>query len=56
MVLGRLPVPGRPTCLENKKVGQGRASSWCGRGWFGYFFSHLSFLCFFSLSLGDRPI
>ena len=63
MVLGKLPVPGRPSCLENKIVGQGRASSWCWRGWFGYFFSHLSVVSFFSrgwsggaMVLGKLPV
>ena len=35
------------------------ACIWCregGGGWFGHFFSHLSFLSSFSLSLGDGPI
>ena len=56
MVLGKLPVPGRPTNLD-----YGRARVYCacgGCGWelFGHFFSHLSFLFSFSLSLGDGPI
>ena len=45
MVLGKLPVPGRPTIWM--KVGQG----W---GLFGHFYSPLSFS--FSFSLGDGPI
>ena len=49
MVLGKLPVPGRPTILIT--VGQGPIAhctcSWCGWGWFGHFqpsciLSHLS--------------
>ena len=32
------------------------ACSRCGWGWFGHFYSHLSFLSSFSLSLGDGPI
>ena len=56
MVLGKLPVPGRPTSLENSRARAYCACSWCGRGWFGYFFSHLLFLSSFSLSLGDGPI
>ena len=54
MVLGKLPVPGRPTNLDYS-----RARAYCacsGWGWFGHFFSRLSFLCSFSLSLGDGPI
>ena len=40
MVLGKLPVPGRPA----------------GRGCFENFYSHLSFISSFSLSLVDGPI
>ena len=47
MVLGNLPVPGRPTIWIT--VG-------CGWGLFGHFYFHLSFLSSFSLSLGDGPI
>ena len=47
MVLGKLPVPGRPTI-------------WMivGHGWglFGHFYSPLSFHSSFSLSLGDGLI
>ena len=66
MVLGNLPVPGRPTILIT--VGQGPialavggdgaraycACSRCGWGWFGHFYSHLSFLLFLPL-FGRRP-
>ena len=55
-VLGKLTVPGRPTSLED---GRARAYCICSRcrwGLFGHFFSHLSFLFFLSLSLGDGPI
>ena len=40
------------------KVGQGPAAlaEGAGGGLFGHFFSHLSFLSSFSLSLGDGPI
>ena len=57
MVLGKLPVQGRPTGL-----GYGGARAYCacssyGWGLFGhFFFSRLSFLSSFSLSLGDGPI
>ena len=57
MVLGELPVPGRPTIWIT--VGQGLtalAVYRCGWGLFGHFYSHLSFLSSFSLSLGDGPI
>ena len=49
MVLGKLPVPGRHTYLDDS-----RARAYCEL--FGHFFSRLSFLCSFSLSLGDGPI
>ena len=48
MVLGKLPVPGRPTIWIT--VGQGL----CGAVWTFLLSSVLSFL--FSLSLGDGPI
>ena len=56
MVLGKLPVPGRPTNLDNSRTRGYRACSRCGWGLFGHFFSHLSSLFSFSLSLGDGPI
>ena len=54
MVLGELPVPGRPTILI--KVGQGPTALAVGAGWGGHFFSHLPFLFSCSLSLGDGSI
>ena len=53
MVLGKLPVPGRPTIWIT--VGQGPTvlAVGAGGGLFGHFYSHLSFLSSFSLSLGD---
>ena len=56
MVLGKLPVPGRPTIWIT--VGQGPTvlAVGAGGGLFGHFYSHLSFLSSFSLSLGDGPI
>ena len=56
MVLGKLPVPGRPTIWIT--VGQGPTALAEGAGWglFGHFYSHLSFLSSFSLSSGDGPI
>ena len=56
MVLGKLPVPGRPTIWIS--VGQGPTALAVGAGGslFGHFYSHLSFLSSFSLSLGDGPI
>ena len=56
MVLGKLPVPGRPTNLDCSMTRAYCACSRCGWGWFGHFFSHLSLLSSFSLSLGDGPI
>ena len=69
MVLSKLPVPGRPTIWIT--VGQGPtalavgagptalavgAGGGGGGGLFGHFYSHLSFLSSFCLSLGDGPI
>ena len=56
MVLGKLPVPGRPTIWIT--VGQGPTELAAGAGWglFGHFCCHLSFLSSFSLSLEDGPI
>ena len=56
MVLGKLPVLGGPTNLEYSRARAYCAYSRCGWGLFGHFFSHLSFLSSFSLSLGDGPI
>ena len=53
MVLGKLPVPGRPTSLDKSRERAYCSCSWCGWGLFGHFYSHLSFLSSFSLSLGD---
>ena len=55
MVLCKLPVPGRPAYLDQSRA-RARACSRCGCGMFGHFFSRLSFLFSFSLSLGDGPI
>ena len=56
IVLGKLPVPGRPTAWMI--VGQGpiALAVGAGGGLFGHFYSPLSFLSSFSLSLGDGPI
>ena len=56
MVLGKLPVPGYPTIWII--VGQGpTVLAVCGGGGlFAHFYSPLSFLSSFSLSLGDGPI
>ena len=55
-VLGKLSVPGRPTSLDDSRARAYCACSRCGWGLFEHFFSHLSFLFSFSLSLGDGPI
>ena len=56
MVLGKLPVPGRPADLDSSRARAYYACSRCGWGLFEYFFFRLSFLFSFSLSLGDGPI
>ena len=56
MVLGKLPVPERPTNLDDSGARAYCACSRCRWGLFGHFFSRLSFLFSFSLSLGDSPI
>ena len=55
-VLGKLPVPGRPTKLDYRRARAYCAGSRCGWGLFGHFYSHLSFLFSVSISLGDVPI
>ena len=56
VVLGKLSVPGRPTIWIT--VGQGPTALELGSGrfFFRHFYSRLSFLSSFSLSLGDGPI
>ena len=56
MVLGKLPVPGRPAYLNYSRARAYYTCSRCGWGLFGHFCSRLSFLFSFSLSLGDGPI
>ena len=53
MVLGNFPVPGRPTNLDHSRARAYWASSGCGWGLFGHFFSIIS-LFFLPLS-GRRP-
>ena len=54
-MLGKIPVPGRPTIWIT--VGQVLAGLAVGAGGVVWtFYSHLSFLFSFSLSLGDDPI
>ena len=56
MVLGKLPVPGRPTIWITVGQGPTALTVGAGRGVFRHFYSHLSFLSSFSLSLGEGPI
>ena len=56
MVLGKLPVPGRPTIWITVGQGPTAFAVGAGGGCFGHFYSQLSFLSSFSLSLGDGPI
>ena len=55
MVLGKLPVPGRPTSFDKSRARAYCSCSRCGWGLFGHFYIHLSFLSSFSLSFGRRP-
>ena len=54
-VLGKLPVPGRPTDLDNSRTGAYCACGRCGWGLFGHCFSHLSTSLFFLRLSGRRP-
>ena len=56
MVLDKLPGPGRPPSLDKSRARAYCTCSRCGWGLFEHFYSHLSFLFSFSLSLGDDPI
>ena len=56
MVLDKLPVPVRPTNLDRSRTRAYCAYNRCGWGLFGHFYSPLSFLSSFSLTLGDGPI
>ena len=56
MVLGKLPVPGRPTNLDSSRARAYCACSRCRLGLFGHYFSRLSFLFSLSLSIGGGPI
>ena len=56
MVLGKLPVSGRPTNFDYSRARAYCGRSRCGWGCLDIFFSRLSFLSSFSLSLGDGPI
>ena len=56
MVLGRVSVPGPPTYLNHSGASVCWACSRCRWGLFVHFFSCLSFLSSFSLSLGEGPV
>ena len=56
MVLGKLPGPGRPTIWMTVGQGPTALAVGAGGGCLDIFFSSLSFLSDFSLSLGDGPI
>ena len=56
LLLGDPPVPGRPTILEDSRARAYCAGSRCRWGLFKYFFSRLTFLFSFFLSLGDGLI
>ena len=56
MVLGKLPVPGRPINLDCSRARACCTCSKCGWGLLGHVCSRLSFLFPFSLSLGDGSI
>ena len=54
MVLDKLPGPGRPTSLDKSRARAYCTCSRCGWGFFGHFYSHLSFLLFLP-PFGRRP-
>ena len=56
MVLGKLPVPGRPRIRIIVGQGPTALALGAGGGCLDIFTLHLSFLSSFSLSLGDGPI
>ena len=56
MVLGKRPVPGRPTVWIIVGQGPTALAGGAGGGCLDIFFSRLSFLFSYSLSLGDGPI
>ena len=56
MVLGKLPVPGRPTYLDYSRAKAYCACGGAGGGCLDDFSLIYHFFFFFSLSLGDGPI
>ena len=55
-VLGKLPAPGRSINLDYSRARAYCACNRCEWGLFGHFFSRLSLLFSFSLSMRDGPI
>ena len=55
MVLGKLPVPGRPTNMERSRARGYCACSMCGWGLFGHFFLSSVISLFFLPLSGRRP-
>ena len=55
MVLGELPVPGRPTYLDESRARAYFACSRCGWGLFGHFFLSSIISLFFLPLSGRRP-
>ena len=55
MVLGELPVPGRPANLDYSRAGAYCACSGCGWGLFGHFFLSPIISFFFLPLFGRRP-
>ena len=56
MVLGKLPVPGRPTNLYNSRQGPTALAVYAGGVVWTFFLSSIICLFFLSLSLGNGPI
>ena len=56
MVLGKLPGPGRPAIWMTVGQGPTALAVGAGGGLFGHFYSPLSCLSYFSISLEDGPI
>ena len=55
MVPGKLPVPGRPTNLDNNGARAYCACSRCGWALFGHFFTSSIISVFFLPLFGERP-
>ena len=55
MVLGKLPVPGRPANLDKSRARACCAGSMCGCGLFGHFFLSSIISLFFLPLSGRRP-